>query len=57
MARRYWLLGLIAALGVSACVSQAQFLDNMQPMAMQNAEVRGRFELNLPRRDRHGPLA
>ena len=34
--------------GVSACVSQAQMLDNMQPMAMQNAEVRGRFELNCP---------
>jgi hypothetical protein len=48
MARPYWLLGLIPALGVSACVSQAQFLDNMQPMAMQNAEVRGRFELNCP---------
>jgi len=48
MARRYSLFVLIAALVVSACVSQAQLLDNMQPMAMQNAEARGRFELNCP---------
>ena len=26
----------------------AQFLNNMQPMAVQNAEARGRFELNCP---------
>ena len=35
-------------LAVSACASQAQLLDNMQPMAIQNAEARGRFEMNCP---------
>ena len=48
MTRRYSLLVVITALGMSACVSQTQMLDNLQPMAMQNAEVRGRFELNCP---------
>jgi hypothetical protein len=42
MIRRYSLFVVPAAVGVSACVSQAQ------PMAMQNAEVRRRFELNCP---------
>ena len=48
MVRRFSLLTLAATLAVSGCVSQAQFLNNMQPMAIQNAENRGRFELNCP---------
>jgi hypothetical protein len=48
MMRRYSLFAVLAAVGVSACVSQSQMLDNMQPMAVQNAEARGRFEFNCP---------
>jgi len=39
---------LALTLAASGCVSQAQFLNNMQPAAIQNAEARGRFELNCP---------
>jgi hypothetical protein len=42
------LVAAVAMLALSACASQAQILDNMQPMAVQNAEARGRFELNCP---------
>jgi hypothetical protein len=49
MARRFRLTVMgIFTLALSACVSQAQILDNMQPLAIQNAEARGRFELNCP---------
>ena len=48
MARRFSLVTLAATLAVTGCVSQAQFLYNMQPAAVQNAEARGRFELNCP---------
>src|SRR5262249_60980516 len=48
MARRFSLVTLAATLAVSGCMSQAQFLNNMQPAAIQNAEARGRFELNCP---------
>jgi hypothetical protein len=37
-----------AVVAITGYVSQAQFLNNMQAMAVQNAEVRGRFELNCP---------
>jgi len=39
---------MVALLTVAGCVSQTQLLNNMQPMAVQNAETRGRFELNCP---------
>ena len=39
---------LIAALAVVGCVSQGQFLDSKQPMAMQTAVSRGQFEMNCP---------
>jgi len=48
MARRFSIVVLALTLTASGCVSQAQFLNNMQPAAVQNAEARGRFELNCP---------
>jgi hypothetical protein len=40
----------VAALGLlaSACQTRTQFLAQMQPMAMQTAVDRGKFELNCP---------
>jgi hypothetical protein len=38
----------IAMLAVVGCVSQGQFLDSKQPMAMQTAVSRGQFEMNCP---------
>jgi hypothetical protein len=37
-----------AALLAAGCQSTAQWLDQIQPKAMQAAETRGRFELNCP---------
>src|SRR5262249_56007353 len=48
MGRQFSLVLVMAAVAVTGCVSQNQFLNNMQPMAVQNAENRGRFELNCP---------
>ncbi len=38
----------IVVLGMTGCVSQSQFLDNNQDMALQTAVNRGRFDLNCP---------
>jgi len=38
----------ISVLVGTGCVSQAQFLDNNQGMAMQTAVSRGQFEMNCP---------
>lgn len=38
----------VVTLVLAGCASEAQFLNNMQPMAVQTAEARGRFELNCP---------
>jgi hypothetical protein len=40
------LLTLAAVLALSGCVSQAQFLDSKQGMAIQTATSRAQFELN-----------
>ena len=48
MVRRLSLVVLALGLTAAGCVSEAQFLNNMQPAAIQNAEARGRFELNCP---------
>ena len=39
---------LLEVLAVAGCVSQSQFLDNKQAMAMQTAVSRGQFEMNCP---------
>ena len=39
---------VVVALASAGCVSQAQFLDNKQAMAVQTATSRGQFELNCP---------
>jgi hypothetical protein len=39
---------LSALLAATACVTQQQFLDQHQPMAIQTAVGRGQFELNCP---------
>lgn len=36
------------ALTLGGCASDAQLLDQTQPMAIQTAEQRGQFELNCP---------
>ena len=48
MCRVFTSLVLVAALAGAGCVSQTQFLDNKQAMAMQTATSRGNFELNCP---------
>jgi hypothetical protein len=37
---------LVAATTMTGCVSQTQFLDNMQNMAIQSASSRAQFEMN-----------
>src|SRR5262245_43623461 len=39
---------LVAGLTVAGCVSQGQFLDNKQEMAVQPALNRARFEMQCP---------
>jgi len=41
-------LAIVTALAAAGCVSQSQFLENKQGMAMQTAVSRGQFELNCP---------
>jgi len=48
MTRRSRFVGAAIGLALAGCASEAQFLNNMQPTAVQNAEARGRFELNCP---------
>ena len=48
MSKSFTLIALIAALGASACMSQAQFLASKQPTAIQAAVARGQFEMNCP---------
>jgi hypothetical protein len=40
------LLALIGTAALTGCVSQAQFLDSKQGMAIDNASNRAKFELN-----------
>ena len=46
MLKSFTLLAIIAALALTGCVSQQQFLANMQPTALQTATAKGKFELN-----------
>jgi len=39
---------VVAALAGAGCVTQQQFLDQSQAMAIQTAVKRGQFELNCP---------
>ena len=39
---------IFAALSLGGCMSQAQFLDSRQPLAIQTAVSRGQFDLNCP---------
>ena len=39
---------ILSALGLAGCVSQSQFLDNLQGSALETALNRGRLELNCP---------
>jgi len=48
MSRTSSLMVLVAVLAGAGCVSQAQFLDNKQSMAMQTAVTRAQFEMNCP---------
>jgi len=42
------LLALFAALVMTGCATQADFLNNKQALAMQTALSRGQFDLNCP---------
>jgi hypothetical protein len=48
MPRSVVLLVLVVVLAGAGCVSQGQFLDGKQGMAMQTAVSRGQFEMNCP---------
>jgi outer membrane lipoprotein SlyB len=48
MTKLLTLFAIIAALAVTGCATQQQFLNNMQPTAMQTATSKGKFELNCP---------
>ena len=48
MVKSLTLLALLAALAMTGCVTQADFLNSKQPMAMQTAVSRGQFDLNCP---------
>ena len=48
MLKSFTLLAIIAALTVTGCATQQQFLASMQPTAMQTTAGKGRFELNCP---------
>ena len=48
MKKSFALLAIIAAVAVTGCASQQQFLNTMQPTAMQTATAKGQFELNCP---------
>jgi hypothetical protein len=41
-------VALLALLAGAGCASQAQFLDSKQPMALQTAVSRARFDMNCP---------
>ena len=42
------IMGLIAALAVTGCATQEDFLNSRQDMALQTAVNRGRFDMNCP---------
>jgi len=46
MKKLFALLAIIAAVAVTGCATQQQFLANMQPTALQTAVAKGKFELN-----------
>jgi len=48
MPRSVALLVVVLVLAGAGCVSQGQFLDGKQAMAMQTAVSRGQFEMNCP---------
>ncbi len=48
MKKSFALLAIIAAVAVTGCATQQQFLASMQPTAMQTAASKGQFELNCP---------
>ena len=43
-----FLVPMVVVVAATGCVSQAQFLDGKQGMAMQTAVTRGQFEMNCP---------
>jgi hypothetical protein len=46
MTRSCILLALVASTALAGCVSQTQFLDNKQGLAIMTASTRAQFELN-----------
>jgi len=48
MLKSFAFLPLLAALAMTGCATQADFLNSKQPIAMQTAVSRGQFDLNCP---------
>ena len=48
MLRTWTLLMLIALVATAGCATQTDFLNSKQPMAMETAVNRARFEMNCP---------
>jgi hypothetical protein len=48
MSKSFMIFTLINFLVLTGCTSQAQFLANKQPTAIQAAVSRGQFEMNCP---------
>ena len=48
MSKSFIIFALINLLVFTGCTSQAQFLANKQPTAIQAAVTRGQFEMNCP---------
>ena len=48
MSKSFMNFALITLLVLTGCTSQAQFLANKQPTAIQAAVSRGQFEMNCP---------
>jgi hypothetical protein len=46
MVKSITFMAIIAALAVTGCATQQQFLTSMQPTALQTAAAKGKFELN-----------
>ncbi len=49
--KRLLALSLIALPALAGCVSQAQFLDSKQGMAIQTASIRAQFEMDCQQTD------
>ena len=48
MSKSFLGLALITTLAAAGCASQTKLLDEFQPLAVQTAETRGKFQMSCP---------